>query len=70
MPIREYYTVERSPREVADLWDWAIDECAGKLEHENPYAMGVLACMEYLMGETEQRPQDYTIRGFSRSKMF
>ncbi len=59
MPSREYYTVDRSPQEMRDLWDWAVLECHGKLEHENPYAMGVLACMEYLMGETQQRPQDY-----------
>lgn len=59
MPIREYYTVDRSPREVRELWDWATEECRGRLEHETPYAMGVLACMEYLMGETEARPQDY-----------
>lgn len=56
---REYYTVDRSPQEVRNLWDWAIEECKGKLEHENPYAMGVLAAMEYLMGETEVLPQNY-----------
>lgn len=59
MPVREYYTVDRSPEEVAALWSWAGKECAGKLEHENPYAVGVLAALEYLMGETESRPQDY-----------
>jgi len=59
MPIREYFTVDRSPQEVRDLWEWARDECSGKLEHENPYAMGVCAALEYLMGETEERPQDY-----------
>lgn len=56
---REYYTVDRSPQEVRNLWDWAIGECKGKIEHENPYAMGVLAAMEYLMGETEVLPQNY-----------
>lgn len=59
MPVREYYTVDRSPEEVAAVWNWAEKECTGKLEHENPYAMGVLAALEYLMGETESRPQDY-----------
>lgn len=59
MPVREYYTVDRSPEEVAAVWNWAEKECVGKLEHENPYAMGVLAALEYLMGETESRPQDY-----------
>lgn len=59
MPMRDYYTVDRSPQEIRDLWDWACDECAGKLEHENPYAMGVLAAMEYLMGENEDLPQAY-----------
>lgn len=59
MRSREYYTIDRGPQEIGDLWNWAANECAGKLEHENPYAMGVLACMEYLMGETQQRPQDY-----------
>ena len=59
MATREYYTVDRSPQEVRNLWDWAIKECKGKIEHENPYAMGVLAAMEYLMGETEELPQDY-----------
>ena len=59
MPVREYYTVDRSPEEVAAVWNWAEKECAGKLEPENPYAMGVLAALEYLMGETESRPQDY-----------
>ena len=56
---REYYTVDRSPQEVRNVWDWAIEECRGKIEHENPYAMGVLAAMEYLMGETEVLPQNY-----------
>ena len=46
MATREYYTVDRSPQEVRNLWDWAIKECKGKIEHENPYAMGVLAAME------------------------
>lgn len=59
MPTLIYYTVDRRPEEIKELWDWAIEECRGKVEHENPYAMGVLACMEYLMGETEERPQDY-----------
>lgn len=59
MPHREYFTVDRSPQEVRDLLDWATIECNGKLEHENPYAMGVAACLMYLMGETQQRPQDY-----------
>lgn len=59
MATREYYTVDRSPQEVRNLWDWAIKECKGKVEHEKPYAMGVLAAMEYLMGETEELPQDY-----------
>jgi len=59
MPFREYYTVDRSPQEIRDLWDWAQNECSGLIEHENPYAMGVCAAMNYLMGETEERPQDY-----------
>ena len=59
MPFREYYTVDRSPQEIRDLWDWAQNECSGLVEHENPYAMGVCAAMNYLMGETEERPQDY-----------
>ncbi len=59
MPIREYFTVDRSPQEVRNLWDWCEKECKGKIEHENPYAMGVAACLMYLMGETEARPQDY-----------
>lgn len=59
MPFLVYYTVDRTPEEIKGLWDWASDECRGKVEHENPYAMGVLACLEYLMGETEERPQDY-----------
>ena len=59
MAIREYFTVDRSPQEVRNLWDWAKEECKGKVEHEAPYAMGVLAAMAYLMGETEELPQDY-----------
>ena len=59
MPFREYYTVDRSPQEIRDLWDWAQNECSGLIEHENPYAMGVCAAMNYLMGETEERPHDY-----------
>ena len=59
MPGREYYTIDRSPREIKELWDWAQEECTGLIEHENPYAMGVCAAMNYLMGETEERPQDY-----------
>lgn len=59
MPSREYYTIDRSPQDVRDLWDWCEKECMGKIEHENPYAMGVAACLMYLMGETQQRPQDY-----------
>lgn len=56
---RDYYTVDRSPQEVAALWDWASEECRGKLPHETPYAFGVLAALEYLMGETEDLPQSY-----------
>ena len=56
MPMREYYTVDRSPREIKDLWDWATKECRGKIEHESPYAMGVLATLEYLMGTREDPP--------------
>lgn len=59
MPMREYYTVDRSPREIKDLWDWATKECRGKIEHESPYAMGVLATLEYLMGTSEDPPQAY-----------
>lgn len=59
MPWREYYTVDRKPEEVQALWNWAKEECRGKIEHENPYAMGILAAMEYLMGETEELPQYY-----------
>lgn len=59
MPMREYYTVDRSPREIKDLWDWATKECRGKIEHESPYAMGVLATLEYLMGTREDPPQAY-----------
>ena len=33
--MREYYTVDRSPRELKDLWDWATKECRGKIEHES-----------------------------------
>lgn len=59
MPFREYYTIDRSPQEIRELWDWAKSECSGLIEHENPYAMGVSAAMSYLMGETNERPQDY-----------
>lgn len=59
MPYREYYTVDRNPEEIKALWDWACNECQGQIEHERPYAAGVLAALEYLMGETEARPQNY-----------
>ena len=59
MPMREYYTVDRSPAEIRELWDWAAKECRGKIEHETPYAMGVLATLEYLMGAREEPPQAY-----------
>lgn len=59
MAIREYFTVDRSPQEVRNLWDWAKEECKGKVEHEAPYAMGVLAAMDYLLGESNFLPQSY-----------
>lgn len=55
MATREYYTVDRSPQEVRNLWDWANEEYG---VNKNPYAMGVLAAMVYLMGEAENLPQD------------
>ena len=55
----EFYTIDRSPDEIADLWDWAVDECHGKLVTDNPYAFGVMATLEYLMGENDFLPQSY-----------
>lgn len=59
MLMREFYTVDRSPQEVRNLWEWAKAECEGRLAHEFPYAMGILAALEYLMGEAEELPQAY-----------
>lgn len=59
MPMLEYYTIDRTPQEVRNLWEWAKKECQGKVEHENLYAFGILAAMEYLMGESEALPQKY-----------
>lgn len=71
MPKRAFFSVERSPQEIVDLWTWAQEQCRGRLEHEAPYAMGILITLQYLMSpgacsemdavarSYELKPQDY-----------
>lgn len=59
MFTREFYTIDRSPEEIRALLAWATAQTQGKIHHEAPYAMGILATLEYLMGQGEELPQHY-----------
>ena len=46
--VNEFYTVDRSPREVLALWQWAQTQCLGRITRDDLYALGILATLEYL----------------------
>ena len=59
--VNEFYTVDRSPREVLALWQWAQTRCLGRITRDELYALGILATLEYLSGVTDTKPQSIHI---------
>lgn len=55
----EYFTVNRSPQEIRDLLDWTASRIKGKSEHDEPFAYGVAAAMEYMLYANSIPPQMY-----------
>lgn len=54
-----YFTVNRSPQELRDLWTWANGLCRRAAEHTQAYAFGVIATLNYLMDDNAVPPQTY-----------
>lgn len=59
--VNEFYTVDRSSREVLALWQWAQTQCLGLITRDDLYALGILATLEYLSGVTDTMPQSIHI---------
>ena len=57
--IDAIYTIDRSPKEILDVWLWAesvVNNSDGMHNDDALYHHGILAVFEYLSGETDKSP--------------
>lgn len=57
--LHPYFSIIRSPDDIMEVLHWGLEQCRGKEDHEAPYALGILAAIQWLTDESYPNPQDY-----------
>lgn len=57
--LHPYFSIIRSPDDIVEVLHWGLEQCRGKEDHEAPYALGILAAIQWLTDDSYPNPQDY-----------